>query len=144
VTCFLDTSALVKLYVPETGHEPVAERTSAPIIAADVALVEFPAALYRKHRMGELSARSAHTISRAFRAAADRVVPDLDLHLVSTELPVIESAAEIVARHPLRAYDAMQLAAAMSAAQAVPALEFGSFDQRLNTAALAEGLALAF
>jgi len=143
VTCFLDTSAIVKLFVPELGHELVDTVAKRPIIAADIALVELPAALHRKARMGELSPRLAQLLTRAFRASADSTEGP-DLHLIETTVPVLVEAARLVARHPLRAYDAVQLASALASNRAVPGCSFGSFDQQLNDAAFAEGLVLAF
>jgi hypothetical protein len=53
---------------------------------------------------------------------------------------VNEVATRSLARHPLRAYDAMQLAAAMLARSADPDLtRFACFDANLAAAARAEG-----
>lgn len=144
MTCFLDTSAVVKLFVDEDGHEPVRALTQAPIVIADIAIVELPAALYRKHRMGELSAHAARLLDRAFAAALDGQAPGLDIHLVSTEVPLLRACADLVRRHPLRAYDAVQLGTALAASSVLGGCSFGSFDVRLNEAAVAEGLPLAW
>ncbi len=144
MTCFFDTSAIVKLFIDEHDHEVVRTFTNGPIVVADIALVEFPSAMYRKQRMGELSARSAQLLSRAFAGAARGQAPRLDLHVVSTELIVLQASARLVARHPLRAYDAVQLGTAVATEASLPGCTFGSFDERLNEAALAEGLRLAW
>jgi len=53
---------------------------------------------------------------------------------------VLASAARCVTRHPLRAYDAVQLGTALAAASVVPTLEtFVAFDASLRRAASAEG-----
>jgi predicted nucleic acid-binding protein len=54
LSTFADSSALVKLYADEVGHEQV--RGLVSVAVAQLARVEVPAALWRKQRMGELSA----------------------------------------------------------------------------------------
>ncbi len=55
---------------------------------------------------------------------------------------VLDEAARCAARHPLRAYDAVQLASAIAARRAEPGVTaFACFDERLTAAALAEGFA---
>lgn len=144
MTCFLDTSAIVKLFVAEPGNEKVRALLHSPLVIADIALVELPAALHRKQRMRELSAADAQLFKRAFLGAAIGSAPGFKLELVATELPVLRVSARLVARHPLRAYDAIQLAAAMAAVTELSGCTFGSFDNRLNEAAMAEGLTLAW
>ncbi|AXB47142.1 hypothetical protein [Amycolatopsis albispora] len=61
MTAFADSSALVKLSVPEAGHELVRERDALAV--AQVARVEVPSAIWRKHRLGELSARGARVLA---------------------------------------------------------------------------------
>lgn len=51
---FADSSALVKLYADELGVDVV--RAVPSLIISQLARVEVPAALWRKHRLGELSA----------------------------------------------------------------------------------------
>lgn len=56
---------------------------------------------------------------------------------------VLEEAARSVARHPLRAFDAVQLASALAARAVDPSLTaFACFDATLANAARAEGFAL--
>jgi hypothetical protein len=53
---------------------------------------------------------------------------------------ILESAARALARHPLRAYDAVQLATALVARAADPDLDsFACFDEGLAAAARIEG-----
>lgn len=59
----------------------------------------------------------------------------------------MQQACDLLERHPLRAYDAVQLASALESNQlfltdAAITLTFVSADQRLLTAAIAEGLAV--
>ena len=49
---FADSSALVKLYADEPGHEQV--RQPMHLVVAQLARVEVPSAIWRKQRLGEL------------------------------------------------------------------------------------------
>jgi predicted nucleic acid-binding protein len=137
---FADSSALVKLYADEAGAELV--RPVNPLVVAQVARVEVPAALWRKHRLGELSATDAAILVAAFEAdyfGADEGEPRL--LVIATTAAVFDQAARLTGVHGLRAYDAVQLASA-SAAHAATAggIAFLAFDKALRAAAAAEGL----
>jgi len=57
---------------------------------------------------------------------------------------VLEEAARACARHGLRAYDAVQLGAAIAARRADDTIAgFACFERELSEAALAEGFGLA-
>src|SRR5438105_6432622 len=109
---FLDTSAAAKRYVAEVGSPWVAALTDLTAgnrcwITA-ITPVEITAALHRRRRTGVLTAVAVqqaelvfdHELATHYQALA--VTPALLLH-----------ARELVRRHPLRAYDAVQLAAAL-------------------------------
>jgi uncharacterized protein len=66
VSTFADSSALVKLYADEDGHEHIRELVSVAV--AQLARVEVPAALWRKQRMGELPAEDARLLTADFEA----------------------------------------------------------------------------
>ena len=53
MTVFADTSAVVKRYAEESGSEQV--RGQGTVVVSALARVEVVAALWRKHRMGELT-----------------------------------------------------------------------------------------
>jgi predicted nucleic acid-binding protein len=106
---YLDTSALVKLYVREAGTRqmmtlasPAQDHTLAVL---GLTRVEFRAAVRRRERAGDLP-----------QDAADGLIAMLDEHLQTLYLvqplteEVLEQAAALLDRHPLRAYDAIQLA----------------------------------
>lgn len=103
-----------------------------------------PAAIWRKHRLGELAPEEARLLASEFEAdlwgegeGAPRFAA------VSVSEAIVGAAAVLVARHPLRALDALQLASALAAHEAVPELDgFACFDERLRTAAAAEGVSL--
>ena len=140
MTVFADSSALVKLYVAEQGHETV-RAIPFPLVIATLARVEVPAALWGKVRAGELTPVDAALLVRAF---------EFDYHgddhagsvfvIVTADESVLISGARLAALHGLRAYDAVQLACALAARESDPSVDsFAAFDKRLCNAALAEG-----
>jgi len=108
-----------------------------------LARVEVPAAFWRKRRVGELRPDRAAGLAAEF--AADVKGTGLEaprFTLVLVDDVTLAAAASLVARHPLRAYDAVQLATALAVIEADPSMRFASFDAQLNAAAAAEGLQL--
>ncbi len=141
---FLDSSGIVKRYVTETGTTWI-KRVCDPAVGNDIYTAHVTgaeaAAVMRRARRGEVSVADAVT-----------AVSDLQNHLRSGYTPVyitdglVQLAIELVQRHPLRGYDAVQLASALQvkagcAALGIPAPIFVSADNDLNAAAAAEGLA---
>ena len=138
---FADTSAIVKLYVEEVSAEVM--RSITDVAISELTRVELPAALWRKHRAGELSSESAGVLSGAFEADYYRSEGDGRYTVVRVSDAIMVTAALLVARSDLRAGDAIQLASAVLARQAEPELTtFAAFDARLRTAAAIEGFAL--
>jgi predicted nucleic acid-binding protein len=97
-----------------------------------------PAALWRKHRYRELTSEEVASLIDDFEwDYYDRFVR------VGVTTSVLVASARVVARHPLRAYDAVQLASAHAAREAHSGVDlFATFDQALATAAASEGFAL--
>ena len=141
MTAFLDSSALVKRYADEVGSDLV-QSVSEPVIASDLAVVEVPAALWRKHRIGQVSATDAQTLCRRFLDDISPSSPASDAVLIEVSKDILGAAIDLIARHPLRAYDAVQLASALAASRLFGGCRFGCFDEQLNAAAVAEGLVL--
>lgn len=137
---FADSSALVKLYADEPGSEVV--QGLSTFIVCQLARVEVPAALWRKHRMNELSAADTSLLVAAFEADYFGTVDDPARFLViATTAAILDDAAQLVAAHGLRAYDAVQLASARAAARELPeGLGFAAYDGALCAAAAREGL----
>lgn len=139
MSCFADSSALVKLYADEPGHDAV--RALDGITVAQIARVEVPAALWRKHRTGELSSSAAAVLVAEFEAdwfgtddQPRRFEP------VRMTAFVLEDAARLTGVHGLRAYDAVQLATACAVRDADPDIAvFVAFDRALRDAAAVEG-----
>lgn len=142
--CFVDSSALVKRYVGETGtnwvHELAAPQSQNRLIIARITWVEVRSALARRQREGVLSPEHV-------ALTVDNLRYDLDTQyqIVELDRAVMDLAGQLVARHPLRANDAVQLASALhilpafTRAQSTP-LIFVAADDYLLAAAQAEGL----
>lgn len=109
-----------------------------------LARVEVPAAIWRKHRLGELDAPSARTLTQAFEAdwhGSAEAGPRFAA--VAASPRVLDDAAARAASHALRAYDAVQLASAVAAREADPGcILFACFDEALRSAAAADGFTL--
>ncbi len=137
---FWDSSALVALLVEEP--ESV---TRTAMLEADTAMavwwatpVECESALQRRFREGSIETTAA-------RLARDRLAALSEAwHEVSPTAAVRKLALRLLRTHPLRAADSLQLAAVLALeAAGLQDLRFACADQRLNTAAEAEGLVLA-
>lgn len=143
MSVFADSSALVKLYVAEVGHEVV--RASAhPFVISSLARVEVPAAFWGKSRTGEVSAADATLLVSAFEFDfhGDDAVGSIFV-ILSLNESILVAAAREAARHGLRAYDAVQLACAIAARGVDPSVDtFAVFDLKLRNAAIAEGFAV--
>lgn len=139
---FADSSALVKLYADEQDHQLV--RKQVGLVVSALARVEVPAAIWRKHRIGELDPEDAAVLVAAFEADYHGSTDDHPrFGLVAATATVLETAARLVGVHGLRAYDAVQLAGAKAAAQAIPDCHtLAAFDATLRAAAAKEGFAL--
>lgn len=139
---FADSSALVKLYADEPGAERV--RSLRDVVVSELARVEVPAALWRKHRMGSLSAGLTAVLVNEFEADYLGTEVEQPRFLTVRLVPeILQQAARLVAVHGLRAYDAVQLASAVAVNAQVPeSVTFAAFDRRLCDAAAVEGLAL--
>lgn len=139
---FADSSAVVKLYADEQDH-PLIRKQSA-LLVSTLARVEIPAALWRKHRMGELALTDLTVLLAAFEADYHGSTGEAPRFGVIAATPtVLETAARLVGVHGLRACDAVQLASAKAAAHAIPDCRtVAAFDNTLRRAAAAEGFAL--
>jgi len=108
---FLDSSALVKRYVVETGTAWIqalaAPHTSNKLIIARITWVEVLNALSRRQREGNLSPASVTKSIRTFRYDLD-----MQYQVIEMDRTLAEVAGQLIGKHPLRAYDAVQLASA--------------------------------
>ena len=144
-TYYLDSSALSKRYAEETGtpwlRGILAPTAGNAIVTARITMVELHSALARRLREGSVDAQACLVAVQAFNQHCA-----VEYRFVELELNVVALARDLLDRHPLRPYDAVQLAKALRAngalqAAGLPPLLFLSADDRLITAAVPEGLA---
>jgi len=143
---YADSSVLVKRHIRELGTDQflaLADPTLGhTIITVQVSVVEVVSALRRHVREGLLSEEDAHQLGADFDGLCAT-----EYRVVAVSALVITQACQLLTRHPLRAYDAVQLAAALIAnaallAGALPPLTLLSADARLLHIASVEGLSI--
>lgn len=100
--------------------------------------MEFASAMSRREREGSLSnERAANVLGRFNRLATETYQEVLPTRRLKS------AAQRLLLAHPLRAADALQLAAALSVAEEhTTSIGFVCLDVRLNEAALREGFDL--
>jgi len=128
---YLDSSALIKLYVREPGTEQMlqlASRTAGNQLAVlALAQVEMRSAVRRRERSGEIESELSDQLLASFQ----RHVEGVFLRQVLTEA-MLDVACELVDRHGLYALDAIQLAGYFalktSSAASVPVFVYADRD----------------
>jgi predicted nucleic acid-binding protein len=137
---FWDSSALVPLLLPESRSDALTQILSddrEPVIWWATPL-ECQSALQRRHRQAPLARIEMEAATERLR----QLVQHTDTIAPTDELR--RRAARLLAFHPLRAADALQLAAALVWCEEQPHGEvFVSLDERLREAAQREGFALS-
>jgi uncharacterized protein len=128
----------VKRYVQEAGSATVRRHLRAgPIATSRLSAIEVASALARRER------------ERAFTATErDRALKSLNADLaawivVELTAELTTDAQTLLIRHSLRSGDAVQLASCLYLRRETgERISFAAFDERLTTAARAEGLTL--
>jgi predicted nucleic acid-binding protein len=141
---FFDSSALVKRHINEVGSTWVRSLTRVKaghtLYIARVNTVEITSAVARRERGGYLSATQSAVMLGHFRRHVTERYSILELTpLQAAQAMLLERA------HGLRAYDAVQLAAALEVSRIYQTGGLGSVtmvsaDKALNDAATVEGL----
>lgn len=136
---YCDTSALVKLYVQESGSEIVSglSADAQAVAVSRIAWAEAHSAFARRAREVSVDAPVMELAKAALRDDWSAFV------IIDVTQALVELAGEYADIFALRAYDSVQLATASEVARITqsPTL-FGSFDARLNKAAKALGLSI--
>ena len=137
---YLDTSAVIKLYIEEEGTARVVALTEdgggVQVVILDIALLESRSAIRRREREGDISGSDADRILKQIEEDASS-----SFLLQPSTSAVMEEAARLIDWHPLRTYDALQLAGCLVVRRGVPGpLTFVCADTRLCEAASLEGL----
>ncbi len=147
---YLDASALVKYYIREPGSTWVRALvdTSLPdngsrahrVLMSEASIAECAAAFAILYRMQRISRWARDGAFRAFM----RHISGEIFHPIPVRTPDFQLAAYLTQHHPLKAYDAVQLAVALRYAGILATfglpLTFVSGDAALLAAAQAEGL----
>lgn len=145
---YFDSSALVKYYLVEPGtswvRSMIDQRVNLEweheIVTSVLSVAEVVSAFAKRRRVKDISSRlCAGAISRFLREGRHRC------QLVGVSESVVDLAVQLVQGHPLRAYDAVQLATALRVNQILrqnrlPSLTFVCADAVLCQVAQAEGL----
>ena len=136
---YLDTSAMVKLYIDEAGSEKIREIVFSEtnnVFISKITGAEVAAAFSRRRRMKDIAEEDYEEILSDF-------VSDYENLFAKSEVTdsVISLAVELTKRQALRGYDAVQLASVLTlGAEINDNLIFISADVDLNDMARAEGL----
>lgn len=129
---YLDTSALVKAYVTESGSSDVLKLMEESEIVAShyIAFVEALAAFARIKREEKISLKDYEVIKNSF-------TQDWENYLrIETTQPLVQRAADFAEAFALRAYDSVHLAAAdLLLKQTREIIIFSCFDHQLKKAA---------
>lgn len=141
---FLDSSALVKRYVCETGSawiQQIADpRTGNELLIARITWVEVRSALARRQREGSLAPSTVNQLIQTFRSDLNN-----QYQVIKLDSTLAETAGQLVSQYPVRSYDAVQLASVLRIQPAFATMEstqliFLTSDNRLIAIAIALGL----
>lgn len=131
---FWDSSALVKLLVEEPGTDTAVTLwdTSTALVASRLVVPEVSAALATAERARRIDAARARVVRTEWRRYASA------LDLLDVTEGIAERGADLAAAHALSGADAVQLATALGLRDVE--IVVASWDRRLATAAVAEGI----
>ncbi len=133
---YWDASALVPLFVQEPGTKLARAwlEEDPEIVTWGLTSVEMQSAIERRAREGTIAAQARRTLLEAVEELSGVWDEITDL------LTVRQHALSLIARHPLRAADALQLGAALVVSEGKPSsVTFVCFDANLADAAQREG-----
>ena len=143
---FLDSSALIKRYVVEIGSPWIKtltdSQTGNSLLLVRITWVEVLSAFARRQREGGITAAEVTALIAKFRSEFNS-----RYRVIEVDRALVERAGELIVQYPLRAYDAVQLAAALrvqSVLTSIPETQliFVSADNRLLDIAQSAGLAI--
>ncbi|HEY9623420.1 MAG TPA: type II toxin-antitoxin system VapC family toxin [Crinalium sp.] len=141
---FLDSSALVKRYISETGSAWVlglfAPALDNEFFVAAITGVEIVAAITRRARNGSVATADAALVCNQLRSDLQT-----DYQVVEITEEIIDSGMTLAETQGLRGYDAVQLASACAVNKlcidsGLSPIILVSADNELNLAATTEGL----
>ncbi len=135
---YFDTSAVVKLFVVEPGTDATIDLVSnsdpCELYLLSLTRAELHSAVQRRFREGDLSQTERTELLETFDNQTNQ-----EFVIQPTTNGVIGRSLLLLERHPLRAYDAVQLAGCLSLEEPREVI-FACSDDHLLTAARSEGL----
>ena len=134
---YLDSSALVKVYAVEPGHDSMAgllTKHAGLLFTSVVTYAEVLSAMTRGHRSGRITDRDYSAAKLRFRQDWREIL------VIELREDVLSDVERLIESHGLRGFDAVHLCSACWLDE--PRLSFACFDQRLRAAAAAEKLAV--
>jgi predicted nucleic acid-binding protein len=137
VILYLDTSSLVKIYLPEVDSAAVKRMvdTAEVVASSRLAYVEARAAFARKRRERGLTAKDYRDVLQDFDHDWE------SYFAVDVSDSLVRLAGQLAEKHALRGYDAIHLSSAVVVRkQGDRPVTFACFDARLSSAARREGL----
>ncbi len=133
---YLDTSALVKLFLDEPDTKVVADllQDASAVFTHMITYAESRAALSKAVRMKRITDETY----LAYKAALEGYWKNIDV--ISLNMAHIRQAGALAETYGLRGYDSVHLAAAKWLFEQSPTFTFACFDQHLNQAARTIGM----
>lgn len=144
IAYFLDSSALVKRYISETGSAWVQQitdpQTGNLLFIARITWVEVISAFARRQREVSLTSADFAQVIHEFRSDLNT-----QYQVIELDATLAVSAGQLVGQYPLRAYDAVQLASVLRIQPAFATTQsteliFLTADNRLSAIAQTLGL----
>ena len=141
---FFDSSAIVKRYITEVGSDwvktVVKNQPKKNLYLSFVTGAEATAAFAKRHRNGDIRTSDYNTVRKVFQRHFQRRYT-----LLRVTKDVIQKAMDLTHNHPLRGFDAIQLATALISENnlkrsGLPGITFVCADKNLCNAARAEDL----
>lgn len=132
---YADSSALIKLYIEETGSAAMAEMAQRHRLAVStLAYAEVYATFARRLRESLLAEEEHSAVVGHFERDWQSLV------VVSFQPTLLGLVSRLVKQHPLRGADAVHLASALFLQTSRLEITFAASDRQLVTAAQSEGL----
>lgn len=132
---FLDTSALVKLYIAENGTEALQRYVENAVVAVSpLTYGEAHATFARRLREGLLTSGEHPLLCQGFESDWDTLLQIPFSQEVLAQIPALCRS------HPLRGADAMQMACCLMLREENVEVLFVTSDRQLLTACSAEGI----
>ncbi len=134
---YLDTSALVKMYVDEENAQRVRRAVSDATLVgtSEIAYVELRSAMARRYREGSLESTAYRRVLRDVEADW----PQLFIIIVNSRL--VREAGDLAEKYRLRAYGTLHLASSLSFQTGVDEpVTFACWDKALEGSAMSAQL----